>query len=218
MKKGGPTLAASQTALPVQGAAEPRGAPAVRRRSVLAAGAAALATGCGFQLRQAPDFVFDAVVMNAPVSSPLAAELSRSLASNGRVQVLPPAALSAPAAAAAPVAGASAPLPAASAPAVLPRNTVVFDLPQELREKIVVGLNASGQVREFQLRSRIRFRVRNPQGTELIPETELVQQRDITFNEASVLAKESEESLLYRDMQTDLVQQLMRRLAALKSL
>jgi len=31
-----------------------------------------------------------------------------------------------------------------------------------------------------------------------------------------VLAKESEEALLYRDMQSDLVQQILRRLAAIK--
>ena len=55
------------------------------------------------------------------------------------------------------------------------------------------------------------------EGRELIPETELVQQRDISFNESAVLAKEAEETLLYRDMQTDLVQQLMRRLAAVKT-
>jgi len=82
---------------------------------------------------------------------------------------------------------------------------------------VVVGLNASGQVREFQLRSVVRFRLRTPQGRELIPETELVQQRDISFNESAVLAKEAEETLLYRDMQSDLVQQLMRRLAAVKT-
>ncbi|HEY8360157.1 MAG TPA: LPS assembly lipoprotein LptE, partial [Ramlibacter sp.] len=84
------------------------------------------------------------------------------------------------------------------------------------REKVVVGLSATGQVREFQLRTRLRFRVRSAQGRELIPETELLQQRDISFNEAAVLAKESEEALLYRDMQADIVQQLMRRLAALR--
>ena len=77
---------------------------------------------------------------------------------------------------------------ASSAPAtVRSRNQVIFDLPQELREKVVVGLNSSGQVREFQLRTRIRFRLRSTaQGRELIPETELLQQRDITFNEAAV--------------------------------
>jgi LPS-assembly lipoprotein len=184
--------------------------PPMRRRALLGLGAATLLAGCGFQLRQAPDFAFDALVMNASPSSPLAAELSRSLASNGRVKVLPATAIAAPSAAAA---AASAGARATPAP-----NQVIFDLPQELREKIVVGLNSSGQVREFQLRTRIRFRLRTPQGKELIPETELVQQRDITFNEAAVLAKEAEESLLYRDMQADLVQQLMRRLAAIKSL
>jgi LPS-assembly lipoprotein len=195
-------------------AADPGSHPRIQRRALLGLGGAALLAGCGFQLRKAPDFAFESLVMNASPSSPLAAELSRSLASNGRVKVLPASAMAAAtAAAAAPPASASA-----SAPAAAAQNQVIFDLPQELREKIVVGLNSSGQVREFQLRSRIRFRLRTPQGKELIPETELLQQRDITFNEAAVLAKEAEESLLYRDMQTDLVQQLMRRLAAIKSL
>jgi LPS-assembly lipoprotein len=92
----------------------------------------------------------------------------------------------------------------------------VLDILAEQREKTVVGVNATGQVREFQLRVRIRFRLRTPQGKELIPDTELLQQRDISFNESAVLAKEAEESLMYRDMQTDIVQQLMRRLAAVK--
>ena len=95
---------------------------------------------------------------------------------------------------------------------------VVLEVLQEQREKVVVGLNASGQVREFQLRTRLNFRLRTGAGKELIPETELLQQRDISFNEAAVFAKEAEEALLYRDMQADLVQQLMRRLAALKTL
>jgi LPS-assembly lipoprotein len=93
----------------------------------------------------------------------------------------------------------------------------VLDVLTEQREKVVVGVNASGQVREFQLRMRFRFRCARPEGKELI-ETELLQQRDISFNESAVLAKEAEEGLLYRDMQTDIVQQLMRRLAAVRSL
>lgn len=201
-----PTLLTSCSALPPEGAAESRGGPSLRRRTFVTLAAPALLAGCGFQLRRAPDFVFDSIAINAAATSPLAGELRRSLAADGRVQVL--------------AAAAAAPQPAqgaASAPAA-PQARVVLDLPLELREKVVVGLNASGQVREFQLRSRIRFRVRTPQGKELIPETELEQHRDISFNEGAVLAKEAEEGLLYRDMQTDLVQQLMRRLAALKTL
>ena len=75
-------------------------------------------------------------------------------------------------------------------------------------------MNASGQVREFQLRLRVNFRLRSAKNSELIPATEILQQRDISFNESAVLAKEAEEGLLYREMQSDIVQQIMRRLAA----
>ena len=176
----------------------------MRRRLVLTGAGAALLAGCGFQLRQAPQFAFSSMLINAPASSPLAAELKRTLNAETPVEVVGPGALAVPAAGAA---------SAAAAP-----GRVIFDLLQEQREKVVVGLNASGQVREYQLRSRMRFRVRTPQGRELIPDTELTQQRDISFSESLVLAKEAEETLLYRDMQSDLVQQLMRRLASLKAL
>jgi LPS-assembly lipoprotein len=82
----------------------------------------------------------------------------------------------------------------------------------------VVGVNASGQVREFQLRIRVKFRMRTPQGRDLINETEISQQRDISFSESAVLSKEAEEGLLYRDMQSDIVQQLLRRIASVKDL
>ena len=95
---------------------------------------------------------------------------------------------------------------------------MVLDVLVEQREKTVVGLNAAGQVREFQLRIRFRFKLRTPKGKELIPETEILQQRDISFNESAVLAKEAEEGLLYRDMQSDIVQQIMRRLAAVQAI
>jgi LPS-assembly lipoprotein len=36
----------------------------------------------------------------------------------------------------------------------------------------------------------------------------------VSFNDAQVLAKEAEEQLLFRDMQNDMVQQILRRLAA----
>jgi LPS-assembly lipoprotein len=94
---------------------------------------------------------------------------------------------------------------------------VVLDIVSEQREKTVVGVNAAGQVREFQLRIRVKFKLRSVRGKELIEETELLQKRDISFNESAVLAKETEEALLYRDMQTDIVQQLIRRLSAIKT-
>jgi LPS-assembly lipoprotein len=67
------------------------------------------------------------------------------------------------------------------------------------------------------LRLKFRFRLRTPEGKDLIPDTEIVQQRDISFNESAALSKEVEEAQLYRAMQSDVVQQLLRRLAAVKA-
>ena len=96
------------------------------------------------------------------------------------------------------------------------RADLSFDLLQEAREKVVIGRTSTGGVREFQLRLRVRFRVRDKAGIELIPDTEVLQQRDISFIETNVLAKEQEEELLYRNMQTDVVQQILLRLARLR--
>jgi LPS-assembly lipoprotein len=161
------------------------------RRLFLALGAAPVLAGCGFELRRAPEFAFHSIAVPG-TGSPVAVELRRNLTGSG--------------------------LEVAPAQGPHDKSDVVLDVLQELREKVVVGLNASGQVREFQLRTRFKFRLRTPGGKELIPETELLQQRDVSFNESAVLAKEAEENLLYRDMQTDLVQQLMRRLAAVRSI
>jgi LPS-assembly lipoprotein len=60
--------------------------------------------------------------------------------------------------------------------------------------------------------------VRTPQGKTLMEPADIYLQRDISFVESAVLAKEAEERMLYRDMQTDAVQQLVRRLAAVKTL
>ena len=96
------------------------------------------------------------------------------------------------------------------------RANLSLDLLQETREKVVIGRTSTGGVREFQLRLRVRFRVRDKAGIERIPETELLQQRDMSFIETNVLAKEQEEELLYRNMQTDVVQQILLRLARLR--
>jgi LPS-assembly lipoprotein len=162
----------------------------MQRRTLLALVATALAAGCGFQLRQAPNFAFKSIYIASAAPSALDKELKRNIASNSAVAVV------------------ETPIGA----------QVVLDLLNEQREKTVVGLNASGQVREFELRIRLRFRLRTPDGKELIPDSEIVQQQDISYSESVALAKESEEQMLYRSMQTDIVQQLMRRLAAIKAI
>jgi LPS-assembly lipoprotein len=168
-----------------------------RKFIVLAASAAGLAvatlSGCGFALRKAPVFAFKTLYTGLPETSVLGTELKRSLESNRSVRVV------------------------SDAPRMNEAD-VILDVLGDQREKSVVGVNAAGQVREFQLRVRFSFRLRTPAGKELIPPSELLLSRDISFNESAVLAKEAEEGLLYRDMQSDIVQQVLRRLASVQSL
>ena len=165
--------------------------PSLRRRTAIAALATAALAGCGFKLRSSQTFAFQTLAVTPERNGLVAADLIRYF---GKA-VVP-----------------LAPLQGAEPP------QVIVDILQEVRDKTVVGVNASGQVREFQLRLRLLFRMRLPNGRELIAPTEISQQRDISFNESAVLAKEAEEVLLFRDMQNDILQQLLRRLAAVKSL
>ena len=168
----------------------------MRKRTLLtlmsAVSLAPLLGGCGFRLRGVPQFAFRSLYIQAGRGSTLARELERTLASS------------------------SEQLTVLRDPRSPDEAEVIFELLGERQERQVVGLNASGQVRELQLRLRLRFKLRKPNGDEVIPEIELVQQRDISYNETIALSKEAEEKMLYRNMQTDLVQQLIRRLAAVR--
>ena len=58
------------------------------RRGVLAAGAVLTLGACGFKLRQAPNFAFRTIYINAGAAASLANELRRSIATSDKVQVL----------------------------------------------------------------------------------------------------------------------------------
>lgn len=157
--------------------------------ALMATGAVAI-TGCGFKLRGSFTYAFKTLYSGFVETSTLGNEFKRVLATDSAVTLVTTA----------------------------EKAQVVLDVISEQREKVVVGITSSGQVREFQLRIRMKFRLRTPAGKEIIPETELLVQRDVSFNETAVLAKENEEAVLFRDMQTDMVQQLLRRLSAIKEL
>ena len=164
-----------------------------RRIFLLAAASATGLSACGFALRKAPNYAFKTIYNGVAESSTLGTELNRNLEAGGTLKVIRDVRL-------------------------IEQADVILDVLLDQREKTVVGVNATGQVREFQVRTRVRFQLRTLKGKLLIPPTEIVLQRDISFNESAVLAKETEEALLYRDMQSDIVQQVLRRLAAVKSL
>jgi len=165
-----------------------------RRHFLQGLGAVSLTAGlsaCGFQLRSVGDYPFKTLYANFSINSPLGVELRRNLLGTGRIEVW-------------------------SEPAQMLKADAILDILSEERQQVVVGINALGQVRELQLRLRVRFRLRTPEGVTWIDSVELAQQRDLSFTETAALSKEIEQGMLYRDMQTDIVQQIMRRLAMVK--
>jgi LPS-assembly lipoprotein len=111
--------------------------------------------------------------------------------------------------------------------AIRPTRTKVTDKAQEAeavlqilnesREKRILTLSSAGRVNEFRLLYRVDFKVIDKAGRELLKPQQVELRRDITFNDSQTLAKESEEALLYRDMQADAVQQIFRRMSAIRA-
>jgi LPS-assembly lipoprotein len=146
-----------------------------------------LLAACGFQLRGTAEVPFDSIYV-PQASGGIGLELKRSIQAGTQARVVDD-----PKAAAA-----------------------ILEFTEETRLKEILSLTGQGRVREYLLRYRVGFRVHDGKGRDFVPSNTVMLLRDISFNDADVLAKESEEQLLYRDMQTDMVQQILRRLAAAK--
>lgn len=164
---------------------------ALRRSLVAGLGAIALAGGlaaCGFRLRGTQQLPFETVFIAAPTGSALGIELARNIRAGTTTRLATDRA-------------------AAQA---------VIEIINEARSRDVLSVNAQGRAREYRLWLRVAFRVHDGKGRDLIGPTALAASRDIAVSEAQILARESEEAQLYADAQIDLVQQMLRRLSALK--
>jgi LPS-assembly lipoprotein len=91
----------------------------------------------------------------------------------------------------------------------------VLEALEDRRERSIVASTAAAQVREIQLRLVFHFSARTPGGRLLIPRAELLAQQDLSTSETAALAKAAEENELFRSLQADVVQQVMRRLASI---
>ena len=145
-------------------------------------------SACGFALRGAVAFPFQSIYVGLPESSALGGELKRNLRANGKTEVTSQAT----------------------------NAEVILDVLGETRDKVILSLNSQGRVREFNLIYNLKFRLRDKAGREVLEPTTISLKRNLSFKENEVLAKEAEEALLYRDMQSELVQQIMRRLAVVR--
>lgn len=144
--------------------------------------------GCGFQLRGAQTMPFPSLYVSMAENSVITADLKRYIRANNATQLVDRRDDAA---------------------------AVLLQLP-ERRERLALSYNSAGRVREIQLQLRAGFRLEDAKGKLLAAPMEIFLTRDVTYDDAQVLSKAQEEELLWLDMQRDLVQQLMRRLAKAK--
>ena len=142
---------------------------------------------CGFRLRGTAEVPFETIFLPGATGG-IALDLKRNIQVGTRAKVVDDAG----------------------------KAEAVLQFTEETRAKEVLSLTGTGKVREFQLRYQVGFRVHDGKGGEYVPPSTIQLTRDVTFNDAEILAKEQEEQILFRDMQSDMVQQILRRLAAAK--
>ena len=158
------------------------------RRALGAACVALALASCGFHLRGQATYAFASIFVNAGKAPVFESELKRSLESAGSAKLAPTATSA----------------------------QVILDVPAIVDEKDVLSLSGGGSVREYQLVMRVAFRLHDADGLDWLPPGEIVLRRSYTFNETEVLARDAEEQRLLREMQSDAVVQLVRRLQAAK--
>lgn len=145
-------------------------------------------TGCGFQLRGAYSLPYESLYIGGSEYSVVTAGLKRAIRAAGSTRLADSA---------------------KDAQATFLRTA-------EAKEPIILSLSGAGRVREKRLRYRYGYRIVDAKGRDLVLPAVVELNRDLSYADSDVLAKTQEEDLLWRDMENDLVQQLMRRLAAAK--
>src|SRR5690606_4694713 len=162
-----------------------------RRLLCLALASTVMLSACGFKLRGSvlgENLPFKTLYISVPESSSLGAELRRNIRGSGELQIV-------------------------SEP---DEAEAQLQITSESKSRQILSLNSQGRVREYQLNYRVTMRVIDNQKRELLAPTDIVLKRDLSYNESFVLAKEAEAQMLYQDMQSDLVQQILRRVAVIK--
>jgi LPS-assembly lipoprotein len=144
-----------------------------------------LLAGCGFQPRGSATLPFSTMYVDAPRSSPFALQLRRAIGS-GSTRITNTAA----------------------------DADLTLQVLNEYREQEILSLSPGGRAREIQLRYRVQYQAFDRKKAQVLAPSEILLRRDFSLNDQDPRGQEGAQELLYRDMQADAVQQLVRRLQA----
>jgi LPS-assembly lipoprotein len=162
---------------------------------------AATLAGCGFQLRGQSQLPFESAYVEShgksqensdrnerrpALSASLAASLRQSLSTQNKLAAN-----------------------AKDAPVRIVLNN-------ESLTKTILALSGGGKVREYRLIYKVAITVVDAAGKELIAPSEILLNRDFSYSDAEILAKEAEEATLIRGMEQEALRQVLRRLSYIK--
>lgn len=155
-----------------------------RRTFLGAALGAGLLTGCGFHLRGEMQMAFRSAYISGYEHHRIVSDLRRQLRLNNVEVVDTPQAAD-----------------------------LVISMSEMSPTRDILSLDASGKAREYRLSYTLNYSLDKPTGETVRIPARITARREYTFDTRQLLAKAEEESILYRDMEDDLVRQLMRRLS-----
>ncbi len=142
---------------------------------------------CGFHLRgtnlKDVQFAFKSLYLKAPGETPFVADLRKALIAN-KITL------------------------ATTADAA----DLVLEVVSEQTIKQILSLSGAGRVQEYQLFYTVSLRAYDNQQNDWLPVEEISLSRILPYDDTQVLAKQQEETMLYKDMRSDAVGQAVRRL------
>lgn len=143
---------------------------------------------CGFQLRGQASLPFDTIYISFPQGHPIGTDIKRLIKAGTKTRIVDSA----------------------------KKAQAILEIISVTNDKQIMSVSGGGRVREFELFHRVSFRLTDAKGAELIPTNEIALRRILPFTDAQVVAKEGEEMMLIREMQSDSADQILRRLEAVK--
>mgnify|MGYP001765000353 CR=1 FL=1 len=156
----------------------------MKRRLFLTLIPAALATGCGFQLRRHDGLPFASLYIDAPAGSPVAQRLRGMLASDANTRLTETAG----------------------------EAEAVLRITGETRNRSILTLTGGGRVSEYLLSLKVSYVVNAQDGRVLVAPEHFELNRSMTFDDSLLLAKGAEEQLIFRDMDSNAALRIVRRM------
>lgn len=142
---------------------------------------------CGFHLRGNYDFPFFTLYIDFPANSHTASVLKRQIQGMNATRIV------------------NSPQEA----------EVILSAISEKNRREILTYNVQGRVREYSLHYDLEYMIKTAQGKVLLAPTKVTLRRTMTYDDSEALSKENEAILLYKDMQSDMAQRLLRRLASI---